>query len=483
MSSESPSSSGGGGESPVRDGAAQERGQWQNRAGFILAAAGAAVGLGNIWKFPYITGENGGGLFVLIYLVCIALVGLPVMMSEIIIGRASQRSPVVAYERLSGGKAIWSVVGWMGVAAGFILLSYYSVVAGWAMKYIELATEGSFIGKETSEIGQLFGGLASDVGRSVFWHTMFMTFTVVIVLAGVRRGIETGVRIMMPLLLVLMIGLMIYAGTQPSFGKALDFIFMPHTENLTPGGVLEALGHSFFTLSVGVGGLITYGSYLGRNDDIVTAATAITLLDTFVALVACMVMFPFLFAVGAEPAQGPPMIFIAMPIAFSQIPGGQIIGLLFFVLLLFAALTSAISLLEVVVSTVIDKFNIPRGYATLLAGLAIYLYGMPSAMSHLRIPGIESTGPNFMEQMDFFVSNVFLPLGGLAIAIFAGWIMPASTTYKEFNSARDREQLYRIWLFLTRYIVPTAILVIFLYSVVNKIAPDWLPWNGSESAS
>ena len=277
-----PTPDGGDGTPPTAElrgsGDSMPRAQWQNRAGFILAAAGAAIGLGNIWKFPFITGQNGGGAFVLIYLVCIALVGLPVMISEIIIGRAAQKSPVSAYEGLSQKKTMWSVVGWMGVAAGFILLSYYSVVAGWAMKYIEQTAGGSYIGKSAAEIGALFGGLAGDFGRSIFWHTLFMSLTVVIVLAGVRRGIETGVRIMMPLLLALMVGLMVYAGTTPGFGKALDFVFMPHTENLHAGGVLEALGHSFFTLSVGVGGLITYGSYLGRKDDIPFAAGAITLL-------------------------------------------------------------------------------------------------------------------------------------------------------------------------------------------------------------
>ena len=453
------------------------RGQWRNRAGFILAAAGAAIGLGNIWKFPFITGKNGGGAFVTIYLVCIVLVGLPVMISEIIIGRAAQKSPVKAYEDLSGKKLMWSIVAWMGVAAGFILLSYYSVVAGWAMKYVELAAGNNFVGQDAGAIGGMFGELATNFGRSTFWHTMFMSLTVVIVLAGVHQGIEAGVRVLMPLLFVLLIGLVIYASTQDSFGHAVEFVFWPHTDNLHPGGVLEALGHSFFTLSVGVGGLITYGSYMNRKEDIPVAAAAITGLDTFVSLTACLVMFPFLFAAGQEPSQGPPLIFIATPIALSELPGGQILGVAFFVLLLFAALTSSISLLEVVVSTVIDKFKIRRSSATLIFGLAALLYGLPSAKSDLSIPGLETLGPDFMQQMDFFVSNVFLPLGGMAIAIFAGWILPRSTSYEEFNSATQRDRLYRVWLYLTRYLVPSAIFLIFIYNVLHKLAPQLLPWQ------
>ena len=449
--------------------ASSGRSQWQSRAGFILAAAGAAIGLGNIWKFPFITGQNGGGLFVLIYLACIALVGLPVMVSEIIIGRAAQKSPVAAYNGLSGGKTIWSLVGWGGVTAGFILLSYYSVVAGWSMNYIGLALQDSFTGRDPKEITGLFVGLVQDLPRSILWHGVFMGLTTAIVLIGVRRGIETGVRIMMPLLLVFMVGLMVYAGTLPSFTTALDFVFSPHSDRLTAGGVLEALGHSFFTLSVGLGGLITYGSYLNRNDDIVAASTAITVLDTFVALVACLVMFPFLFAVGAEPTNGPPLIFIAMPIAFSQIPGGALWGIVFFGLLFFAALTSAISLLEVVVSTLIDQLKIGRKLATVVSGGGIFLYGILSAKSDLQIPGIEATGPDFLQQMDFFVSNVFLPLGGLAITIFAGWVIPRSTSYEEFNSAKQRDRLYRGWLFLVRYVVPLAIVTIFLYSVLHNL--------------
>lgn len=444
---------------------AEQRGQWHSRLGFVLAAAGAAIGLGNIWKFPYITAENGGGWFVLIYLGFIVLVGLPVMISEIIIGRASLKSPVVAYEELSGGKAIWSVVGWMGVATGFVLLSFYSIVAGWSIDYIVAAVQQSFRGASHDDIVNLFGGLAGDFPRSVLWHGVFMAVTVAIVLAGVRRGIETGVRIMMPLLFALMVGMLIYVGTLPEFGRAIEHVFYPKDDKLSVTGVLEAMGHSFFTLSVGIGTLITYGSYLSSKDDVFTASVSITLLDTMVALIACLIMFSVLFVVDDHPkSHTVGLVFVAMPTAFSQIPGGSVLGVVFFVLLFFAGLTSAISMLEIVVATVIDKFGVRRKVATVACGVAIFLYGIPSARGD-KILGDWS----FMDLMNFGVSNVLLPVGGLAIALFAGWVLPRSVSQSEFSGDVERETLYRAWLLVIRYFVPLAIVAILAFSVYQGL--------------
>lgn len=450
-------------------GGGASRGQWASRFGFILAAAGSAVGLGNIWKFPYITGHNGGGWFVLIYLLCIVLVGLPVMIGEIIIGRDTQRSPVPAFETLGGGKVMWSLVGWLAVATAFIGLSYYSIVAGWSLDYVVLAIGDSFSDKSPAEIKGMFGALSADFGKNVMWHAVFMALTIGIVIGGVHKGIERAATIMMPLLLLMMIGLMIYAVTLKGFGRAVEFVFAPNADNLTPGGVLEALGHAFFTLSVGMGALITYGSYLARKDDVVFAATAISIFDTFVALCACMIMFPIVFSAGLGDKAGPGLVFQSMPIAFAQIPGGVVLGVLFFALLTFAALTSAISLLEVVVATIIDKFNVSRKTATIAFGALIFLCGVPSGKADFTI-----AGKPFFFYPDFIVSNILLPVGGLSIAVFVGWVMPAARTYENFSAGKPRDRLYRIWLSLMRFFVPVAILLVLLYSTRGLTGLDSL---------
>jgi neurotransmitter:Na+ symporter, NSS family len=455
-------------------GAPPARGQWQSRLGFVLAASGSAVGLGNIWKFPYVTGANGGGWFVLIYLICIATVGLPVMIAEIMVGRASQRSAVPAYERLSGGKTVWSLVGWMGVLTGFILLSYYSIVAGWSLEYIRLALTDSFRGSSADEISSLFGALYGDFGRNLMWHAVFMTVVIAVVIGGVQKGIERVSTVLMPTLLLMMIGLVIYSATLDGFGPGMEFIFAPNAEHLTPGGVLEALGQSFFSLSLGMGALITYGSYLKRDDDVVKSSAWISGLDSFVALTACMMIFPIVFSVGlsadsdAGLISGPGLVFMSVPVAFSQIPGGLILGVVFFVLLLFAALTSAISLLEVVVATIIDKFGAGRVAATVVLGISIFAFGIPSADSSLMLGD-----KNFFDSVDFLITNIALPLGGLLVAVFVGWVVPQSVSYEQFQSGGKRDAMYHGWMILIRYFVPVAILLVLLYSA-GIIPSDWL---------
>lgn len=470
-----------GNENPNIEGAPPDRGQWKSRLGFVLAASGSAVGLGNIWKFPYITGENGGGIFVLLYLICIALVGLPVMIAEVMIGRASQRSPVPAYTELSGNKVVWAIVGWMGVATGFILLSYYAVVAGWAFKYIELAAGGQFDGASAEQIGAMFGSVAGSPGESIFWHLLFMVATVAIVVGGVQKGIEQAAKFMMPALLGIMFILMIYAFTQPGFSKAASFVFSPDTSKLTAGGVLEALGHSFFTLSLGMGALITYGSYLSRKDDIVVASGTISIMDTGVALMACMVMFPIVFSVpGGEPGGdlalgGPGLVFQSMPIAFSQMTAGFWLGLIFFILLLFAALTSAISLLEVCVATFIDQLGWSRRRATVVLGAAIFAFGIPSAASGADWMSwwTDVFDKGFFDSMDYMVSNIALPVGGLLVALFVGWVMPTSFSHEQYTSGTKLGGTYPGWIALLRYFVPVAILIVFLFKV-GLIPEGWL---------
>jgi neurotransmitter:Na+ symporter, NSS family len=453
-----------------------DRGQWRSRLGFVLAAAGSAVGLGNVWKFPYITGENGGGIFVLIYLLCVAFIGLPVMIAEVVVGRAAQRSPVGAFQKLSGDLTAWRVVGWMGVVAGFVILSYYSVVAGWTMHYALMGLARFFAGKTPDQIGAAFGTLYGSPDINLFWHFVFLGITVAIVLGGVQRGIEAAARVLMPALLLMLGVLLVDAAFQPGFGRAFDFVFGAHAERLHPAGVLEALGHSFFTLSLGMGAMLTYGSYLSKKDDLVSASVLVSLLDTAVGLIACLVLFPIIFSFGMEPSAGPGLVFKSMPIAFSQMAGGMVLTIVFFVLLFFAALTSAISLLEVVASTLIDQLGWTRRRAVLSMATAIFLFGVPSALSGSgKLFGAWESimGKNFFDTMDYLASNWLLPLGGLFIALYVGWVMPEAKRAEEFRTGSRFAKLYPVWLWSLRLLVPAAILGLWLFSV--EILPKaWL---------
>jgi NSS family neurotransmitter:Na+ symporter len=444
-----------------------DRGHWGSKLGFVLAAAGSAVGLGNIWKFPYITGENGGGAFVLIYLLCIVVVGLPVMTAEILLGRATQKSPVGAVKALGGG--FWVVFGGLGVLGGFVILSYYSVVAGWAMHYTYLALSGQIVGLGPEGVEPLFGSLFTSNGLNLFWHALFMIVTVAVVWGGVNKGIERWARILMPTLFGLMIILLVNSFTMSGFGEAFDFIFGFHTEALTAAGVLEALGHAFFTLSLGMGAMLTYGSYLDRNDDIVVSAITISILDTVIALTACMVLFPIIFSYGMEPASGPGLVFVSIPIAMSQMPGGTFFAFIFFALLVFAALTSAISLLEVVTSYLIDEKGWLRHKATVFAGVVIALIGIPSALSggtYLFGDGFAGVfGRNWFDTFDYLASNWILPLGGLGISMFTAWRVDDAIRHREFLDGSRLGVFYKGWLVLLKYVVPVGIVLVFLHAI------------------
>lgn len=457
-------------DSPIR------RGHWGSRLGFVLAAAGSAVGLGNIWKFPYIAGHNGGGWFVLIYLACIITVGLPIMMAEILIGRSTQRSPVGAFKALAGRGSPWRFVGWLGVLSGFVILSFYSVVAGWSLHYAFLSLTGAFTGLEAEAITEMFGALYVNSTLNLVWHGVIMVLVVGIVIGGVHKGLERWNQILMPALVLMLLALLIKATTLGGFHEALTFVFAPNAENLTRAGVLEALGHSFFTLSLGMGAILTYGSYLERDADIVGASVAICVFDTLIALMACMILFPITFTYGMDPAGGPGLVFQNLPVAFSQMPGGHLWGTVFFTLLVLAALTSAVSLLEVTVSYFIDEHDWRRLPATLFCAATIFLFGVPSALSGgtktfgesfahaTRILGFEE-GKNWFDFFDYLASNWMLPLGGLFIALFVAWRIDPETRSHAFKSGSRWHFLYLGWLQLLRYLVPVAVVLVFLHLV------------------
>ncbi len=450
-----------------KEAAVADRGHWGSKLGFVLAAAGSAVGLGNIWKFPYITGENGGGAFVLVYLACIALVGLPVMIAEILLGRASQKSPVGAFRALGGG--FWVVFGGLGVLGGFVILSYYSVVAGWAMHYTYLAISGRIVDLGPDGVVPLFGELFASNGLNLFWHTVFMALTIGVVWGGVNKGIERWARILMPVLGGLMLILLVNGLTLGGFGQALDFVFGFRTENLTAAGVLEALGHAFFTLSLGMGAMLTYGSYLSRDDDIVSSGITISVLDTAIALTACMVLFPIIFTYGMQPGEGPGLVFVSIPIALAQMPAGTFFAIVFFALLVFAALTSAISLLEVVTSYLIDEKGWLRHKATVWAGVIIALIGVPSALSGgtaLFGDGFAAVfGRNWFDTFDYLATNWMLPLGGLGIALFTAWKVDDAIRRGEFHHGPRLALFYRGWLLLLKFVVPVGIVLVFLHAI------------------
>lgn len=447
------------------------RSHWGSKLGFILAATGSAVGLGNIWKFPYITGQNGGGLFVLIYLGAIAFVGVPILMAEVLIGRTSQKSPVGAFRLLSRGAGAWVAVGWLGVLSGITILSYYSVVAGWCVYYAWLSLTGGLSGLDSVSAPELFGSVVTTGSLNVTMHALFMAATIGIVIGGVKSGVERASTILMPSLFLLIFALLAYSFTLDGFGEAFRFVFAPDASRLTPAGVLEALGHSFFSLSIGMGAMLTYGSYIRPKDSLVGPALAVGVLDTVISLAACLVIFPVIFSFAMAPAAGPGLVFKGLPVAFAQLPGGSFIAFLFFVLLGFAAITSAISLLEVGASYLIDERRFSRKTATLIMGFLSFAIGVPSALSGGAFFGArfeEMTGRSWFDWFDYVTSNIMLPLGGLGIALFVAWKVDPKEARKAFAAGSRLGSVgwfFTGWLTLLRFVVPVAIVLIFLHSI------------------
>ena len=444
-------------------------GQWSGRTAFILAATGSAVGLGNIWKFPYIAGENGGGTFVLVYLLCIALIGIPIMTAEIMLGRRGKQSPINTMKALAqeaNQNPAWSWLGWMGVIAGFLILSYYSVIAGWAMSYVFRTGGGMLIGVTADGASSIFADLVSDPERLLGWHTFFMVMTMLVVARGVKNGLEKAVTFLMPLLFVLLLILVIYAMTTGYFMDGVRFLFTPG--DIDGKGVLVAMGHAFFTLSLGMGAIMVYGSYLSEEHSIVKASILIALADTTVALLAGLAIFPIVFANGLEPGSGPGLIFQTLPIAFGHMQGGTLMGVIFFSLLLFAAWTSAISLIEPAVAYLVENHGFTRLSAAIWTGGSTWFVGLGTVFSFniwkektLTIPHLFEN-LTFFDTLDYLTANIMLPLGGLAIAIFAGWIMRKESSEEELATLPF---IYKIWRFLVSYITPVAVIVIFLKAI------------------
>jgi neurotransmitter:Na+ symporter, NSS family len=443
-------------------------GQWSSRWAFILAATGSAVGLGNIWKFPYITGANGGGAFVLVYLVCIAIIGIPIMMAEVMLGRRGRQSPINAMLSLSeeaGSHRAWQLVGWSGMIAGFLILSYYSVIAGWALAYVFRAGTGMFTGATAEGVDAIYNNLVYDPERVLAWHTLFMVMTMVVVSRGVRGGLEQAVRFLMPALFVILIILDGYAMTTGSFLDGLDFLFKPDFSKITGTGILVALGHAFFTLSLGMGAIMIYGSYMTDDASITKTSFTVAIADTLVALMAGMAIFPIVFANGLEPGAGPGLIFKTLPLAFGQMPGGVFFGMLFFILVVFAAWSSSISLIEPLVAWLVENHGISRVNASVFSGGFAWLLGIATIFSFTKTYHLELFGKTFFDLLDFLTANIMLPLGGLFIALFAAWIMSRQASMEEIGLNGKAQFGYYLWLYLTRIVTPIAVVVVFLNAI------------------
>ena len=434
---------------------ADGRSRWGTRLGFILAATGSAVGLGNIWKFPYMAGENGGAAFLVVYLGLVFTIGLSVMLCEFVIGRAAERNPVGAYATLKGGH--WKMAGFIGVGAGFIILSFYSVVAGWAIAYIFKSVSGLLATSDPAALGAIFKNFSADPWEPILYHGIFMALTIIIVIGGINGGIERTCRILLPLLFVLLIVLAVRALTLPGAMAGVQFYLAPDFSKVTGATLNGALSQAFFSLSLGMGAMITYGSYLSRSINLVKATMLITLCDTTVAFLAGLVILPAVFAFSFDPSAGPGLVFITLPAVFAKMPLGIVFAVLFFVLLTIAALTSAVSLLEVVVAYFVDERGWRRRRAATVIGGVIFLLGIPSSLSLGVWSGFTVGGKEFLSLMDYVGSNILLPVGGIAVSVFVGWVIFPRALDEATGDGAHAFPLAPFWRFICRYVAPIAV--------------------------
>jgi len=418
------------------------RDHWASKLGFVLAASGSAIGLGNIWRFPYKAGQYGGGAFVIAYIVSVLIIGIPIMIAEFLIGRSAQKSPVGAFKELCPSR-VWPLIGWLGVLSGFIILSYYSVVGGWILRYI---WESSFHFFQQGTAAPLFADFLANPWQQLIWHGLFMLLTMIIVRGGITTGIERWSKLLMPSLLIILLILMVNSLRYPGAAEGIQFILKPDFSKLTREGIMEALGHAFFSLSLGMGAMLTYGSYLDRKTNISSSALEIVALNTFYALMAGLMIFPIVFTYDVDPQVGPGLFFITLPEVFARMPAGQLVSISFFLLVAFAAITSAISLLEVVVSYFIDELNWSRKKADYVMGAVIFLIGVPSALSWSTLKGFTIFGKrDVFDSLDFLATNYMLPIGGFFIAIFAGWILTHGQKEAEIKRIENTFHFYGIW--------------------------------------
>jgi len=442
---------------------------WSSRWLFVLAAAGSAVGLGNIWKFPYIAGENGGGAFVLVYLACVALFGVPIMLAEVLIGREGRQSPINTMRFLTqehNRRPAWVPMGWMGVLAGFLILSYYAVIAGWAIYYILRMADGTFVGVSGEYANQAFNEFLANPWQMVFWHTLFMAATVYIVGRGVIKGLESAIRWFMPLLFVLLLVLLGYSVTSGGFAQGVDFMFGFEWGSITGEAFLVAMGQAFFTLSVGMGAIMAYGAYVPNSASITSTVVTIAALDTVVAIAAGLAIFPIVFANGLEPGQGPGLMFVTIPLAFGNLPLGAVFGALFFLLVSFAAITSAISITEPALAYLVERYNAKRSRVAITLGSICWLLGIGTVLSFSAWADVHVVGElTFFGFVDYLSQNIMLPLGGLFIVLFAAYALPKAVVKGQLRLSKPAQEW--LWRILAGVLAPLGVLAVFLVTVIG----------------
>lgn len=447
--------------------AKNERANFGSKLGVILASAGSAVGLGNIWRFPYETGNHGGSAFILIYLGCVLILGLPILISEFLIGRRSRSNTAGAYQKLAPNTH-WRWVGRMGVLAGFLILSYYSVVAGWTLEYILEAVTNSFSGKSASEFIASFQQFSSNPWRPVLWLILFLLTTHFIIVKGVEKGIEKSSKIMMPTLFVIILILVGCSVSLPGAGAGIEFLLKPDFSKVDSNVFLSAMGQAFFSLSLGMGCLCTYASYFSKNTNLAKTAFSVGVIDTFVAILAGFIIFPAAFSVGIQPDAGPSLIFITLPNVFQQAFGNvpllaYVFSVMFYVLLAMAALTSTISLHEVVTAYLHEEFHFTRGKAARLVTGGCIFFGIFCSLSLGVLKGYTVFGLNIFDLFDFVTAKIMLPLGGFFISIFIGWYLDKKIVWEEItNNGTLRVPLYKVIIFILKFIAPIAISLIFI---------------------
>lgn len=433
-----------------------------SKLGIIAAAAGSAVGLGNIYRFPCELGNNGGGAFLIVYLLIVICLGVPVMLSEFVIGRRTQQNPIGAFRTLRP-KSAWPLLGYMGVVCAFIIMAFYSTVAGWTLEYIVKAVGNQFQGKSIETMEQEFAAFHNNGWKNVLWQAIFIFLTGFVVFKGVTNGIEKYSKVLMPLLVLILIVLAVRSVTLPGGTEGLSFLFKPDFSKITGSVLISALGQAFFSLSMGMGVLITYGSYIKKDDNMFTSALSVTLSDTLVAVLAGIVIFPAAFSFGVQPTAGMGLIFNTLPMIFNQMAGGYVFCIIFFVLLAVAALTSTISLLEVIVAYLVEEVHLSRRWATVLASLSCLAIGVFASLSLKEGSVFHIGGKSFFDLLDFISSNVLLPIGGLLIVIFVGWILGKTKFYQELtNEGHLKLSLKGVIFFIIKFLAPVAIAIIFI---------------------
>ena len=438
-------------------------GEWSSRTAFILAATGSAVGLGNIWKFPYITGENGGGAFVLIYILCVLFIGIPIMLAEVYLGKRGRLNPIASIRYIAkkeNRSKHWQIIGFIGILAGILILSYYSVVAGWTMAYATRTAFGVINNIDALGAAAMFSDFVSDPERLLAWHTIFCIITAIVVSKGVKSGLEGAVVRLMPALLVLLLALVIFSAIEGDFSNGIKFMLYPDFSKVGWNTVLIAMGQAFFSLSLGMGALMVYGSYLSSDISIPQTCVIVALLDTLVALLAGLAIFPIVISSGLEMNQGPGLIFQTLTVAFGAMPGGQLFGTLFFILLIFAAWTSSISLIEPMIIWLIEKYSMTRIKAATIASGAAWLLGIGTIISFNIGSEIKLFNMTIFESLDYLTSNILLPLGGILITIFVGWLVAKKNIDSELKI--QSKLLKTIWYFSARILAPLAVILVML---------------------